>query len=124
MKYTRAIYYKDGTSNTITEQEEQAIKQRLLNGDKFIEFQGEFISADTVARIGKHHATTTINKINQSEQDMSLLSSGNQKLYKKKRELLKEKVINKAKSDQVKQLPEHEDGPDYYLNEHGEKMYS
>ncbi|HUS99628.1 MAG TPA: hypothetical protein VMY59_04830 [Candidatus Thermoplasmatota archaeon] len=124
MEYTRAIYYKDGTSETITPAEEQGIKQRLLAGDKFIEFQGEFISADTVARMGKHHATETINKLEQNEADMELLSSGHQKLYKQKRELIKEKVMKRADREKTKQLPEFDDGPDYYLNEHGEKMYS
>lgn len=124
MKNTKAIYYKDGSSTPITEQEALSIKERLLAGDKFIEFQGEFISADTVARIGRHHATATMKKINDNELDMAMLQSGRQDLYRKKRELLKERVINKTKEDKIKQLPEPKDGPDYYLDKYGEKVYS
>ena len=124
MKYTRAIYYKDGSSETITPEEEQAIKQRLIAGDKFIEFQGEFISADTVARMGKHHATETMHKLNRSDVDMELLKSGNGKLLKQRRELIKERVVKRKEREKVKQLPEYEDGPAYYLDENGEKMYS
>lgn len=93
MKYTRAIYYKDGTSDTLTKAEEAGIKERLLAGDKFIEFQGEFISADTVARIGKHHATSKVQDLNNKEVDFELLKSGRHDLHKKRRELIKAKAI-------------------------------
>ena len=99
MKFTKAIYFKDGKSLTITEQEVLAAKERLLDGDRWIEVQGNFISADNVARIGQHESTTEIKKWNETNLDRSLIAGGRQDLVDAKRKLIKEKTLNAYRSE-------------------------
>jgi hypothetical protein len=100
-EYTRAIFFKDGNCLTITPEEEEGIKTGLRAGGKWIEVQGEFISADNVARVGSHHATTYMDRL-EKYQDATEL---------KLKEGEKTKIV----------IAE----PDFYIDEHtGEKMYS
>lgn len=98
-EYTRAIFFKDGASLTITPQEEKTIKAGLLAGGKWVDVQNEFISADNIARIGSHHATAYMEKIEQYQKETD----------------------KKIEGSKIKQIEE----ADYYIDKNtGEKMYT
>jgi len=129
MQYTRSIYFKDGQNLTITEIESEAIKERIKAGDKFIEVQRNFISVDNIARIGQHSSTAQIKKLQEADEDMKLMLSGNYALLEKKRRLKEQKSIEHCQKEEFPPLlesPEEDKGsPDFYLDkETGEKVYS
>jgi hypothetical protein len=148
MNFTKAIYFKDGKCLTITEKEAEGIIAGLNAGGKWVSVQGEFISADNIARIGNHTATAQIKSLekSQAETEMKVLGKGSLVELKKEEEkkiaidnALKEKriMIGKEYEDWVKtEVKEIENKPQtseeamngepmYYIDkETGEKMYS
>lgn len=102
MNYPRVIKLIGGEDIIITEDEFQAIKKELqIKPTGFIEVQGELINKTSIAKIGNHHATAQMNKI----------------------EGIQEKTDLKIKTSEVKRIAYNE--PDYYIDKHtGEKMYS
>jgi hypothetical protein len=127
MQFTKAIYYKDGQCLTITDHESEAIKQRLLAGDKFVEVQGDFISADNIARIGSHHATYQIHKQEQANLETTMKLEGRdeelEQLYEARKRLALSSVGKESK-EAKSIVAKGYDEPDYYLTENGDKMYS
>jgi hypothetical protein len=99
MLYPKVIKMIGGENITITEDEFQAIKKELkIKPTGFIEVQGELINKISIAKVGNHHATAFMEKIEGHQKETDL----------------------KIKADETKRIEE----PDYYLNEYGEKMYS
>jgi hypothetical protein len=74
--YTRAIHFKNGDILTITEKELIAIQTAILQGKRWVIVQGELISADTIARIGNHHASAEIALREQANEERALLIAG------------------------------------------------
>ena len=110
-EYTRAIFFKDGKCLTITPKEEETIKTGLRAGAKWIDVQNEFISADSVSRIGSHHATAHMEKLEQYQEKTDL------KIKDSETKRIGERIID----EDAKIWNE----PDYYIDKHtGEKMYS
>ena len=100
MEYPKAIYLMTNEVITITLEEEAKIKQDLVSGAEWIQVQGNLINAKSVSKIGDHHATAEINRI----------------------EGMQEKTNLKLKGEETKKIEYVE--PDYYIDKHtGEKMY-
>lgn len=142
---TKAIYFKDGSSLAISKKEAEDIIFCMKNGDKFVEFQSEFVSIDSISRIGRHKTSADVKKYNESTVEMNLLQSGRKDLVEEKKRITKERAIEKKSKDNVligndyinwveqskdiKELPQSNDEamrgePAYYLDKNGEKMYS
>lgn len=86
---------------TITQEEETQVKKDLLAGAEWIQVQGNLINTKSIAKVGSHHATAFMEKI----------------------EGVQEKTDLKIKADDTKKLDWVE--PDHYIDAHtGEKMYS
>lgn len=85
--YTRAIHFKNGDILTITEDELIASKNAILKGNRWIVVQGELISADTIARIGSHHATAEIAMRDRANEDRKLLLAGRGDVVDERRRL-------------------------------------
>ena len=99
MKYTKSIYFKDGSSKTITDEEAKKIKDLLLQGNDWISVQGAFISKDTIARIDDHHATADIKKWNESDLDRKLIGAGRSDLVEARRQIVKDKTMNAHRTE-------------------------
>lgn len=138
-----------GTQTLITQKQMEFIKKMIENGAEFIPIGNDLINVKSISRIGTHHATYQLKKIEENMTDVKLVEAGRFDLVDRRRKLIKEKTIKKALHkqdnfiDKVKNgddealriymdLPEEpkvsgiipSDGGDYYLNEAGEKMYS
>lgn len=101
MNYTKAIFLMSGEIITITVEEEKLIKSNLKSGAEWIEVQGNLINAKSVSKVGDHHATAYMKKIEDHQEETNL----------------------KIKQDETKKLSYTE--PDFYIDPHtGEKMYS
>lgn len=129
MNLSRAIYYKDGRQLVVTEKEAEAVKARLLAGDKFIEVGGDFISADNIARVGSHAMTAEREKVKQADFERQMLSAGRIEEVEKLRAMKKKMAIEATTKEEMLALPMSEDQeengePMFYLNEFGEKIYS
>lgn len=74
--YTRAIHFKNGETLTITDGELTASKNAILKGHRWIVVQGELISADTIARIGSHHATAEMAVRDRASSERVLIMAG------------------------------------------------
>ena len=135
--YTRAIYFKNGDTKTITEKEFEAVKNHILAEKKWVQVQGALISIDTIARVDSHHDTAMQQKRFESTSEMVMISEGKGQLVDERRKLAQKLAIenaiagNKKMIEELekKSLPmsckESENGDaEYYLNEFGEKMYS
>jgi len=107
--FTRAIFFKNGECLTITEQECEAVKFRLLAGDKFVEVQGNLISADTVARVGEHSATARMKKTEQATIENELLLSGREDIVLARKEKEKEIAIENIAKEKTLVGKEYED---------------
>jgi len=130
MNYNRAIFFKDGNVITITDKEAYAVKTRLLAGDRFVEVQGNLISADNVARVGDHVMSAENKRIENASIETSMLIAGKDEQVKKLRDLRKKLSMKsiQMEKEELLELPvakEEDDGaPMYYLSEYGEKLYS
>lgn len=129
MKLNKAVYFKDGKSLVVTDQEAEAIKARLVAGDRFIEVAGELISTDNIGRVGHHEMTAENNKMQVANVERALISAGKIEMVEKLRALKRVKAIEGVKREESLALPmsseEEENGsPMFYLNECGEKIYS
>jgi hypothetical protein len=91
--YTRAIHYKNGDILTITEEELIAIQDAILKGNRWVRVQGEMVSADTIARIGSHHATAEIALRDYANEERALEMIGQSDVVDKRREFLTEAAI-------------------------------
>lgn len=101
MIYTKAIFLMSGEVITITPDEENLIKSTLKAGAEWIEVQGNLINAKSVSKVGDHHATAYMKKIEDHQEETNL----------------------KIKESEIKKIGYVE--PDYYIDKHtGEKMYS
>jgi hypothetical protein len=101
MDYTKAIFLMSGEVITITDKQEIDVRAQLSQGAEWISIEGQLINTKAIAKIGSHHATS----------------------YLKKLEINQGKTDLKIKMDETKKLDWAE--PDYYIDKHtGEKMYS
>jgi hypothetical protein len=131
MNYNYAVFFKDGEMLTVTEAECAAIKDRLVNGDKFIEVQNNLISSDNIARVGSHSMSAENARIFNGSIEMEMLKQGKDDEVKKLRELKKKMSIKRALKDREEMIAlpmsseETEKGDaEYYLSEAGVKLYS
>ena len=131
MMYTKAVFFKDGKHLTLTEQEAEGLKGRLIAGDRFVEVQGNFISADNIARIGNHEMSAEIKRVQSADVERSLLLEGKNEEVGKIRELKKSIAVRNhfKEREYLPELPmsEEEDARGdkmYYIGEGGQKMYS
>jgi hypothetical protein len=85
--YTRAIYFKNGDSLIITADELRGVQNAILQGNRWILVQGELISADTVARVGSHHATVEMAVRDQADEDRRLIMAGKENEVDERRRL-------------------------------------
>lgn len=120
MNFTKAIYFKDGKCLTITEDEAENIVAGLNAGGKWVDVQGEFISADNIARIGNHTSTTDIKKIKTSQSETEMKIAGKGDLIELKKADEEKKAIESALKEKKVMIGE----PAYYIDENGEKIYS
>lgn len=102
--YTRAIHFKNGDILTITEQELIASKEAILKGNRWIVVQGDLISADTIARIGSHHATAEIAVRDHANEERKLMMAGQGDLVDKRRKLVAQAAIKHHEISQNKLL--------------------
>jgi hypothetical protein len=146
---THKVEFFSGGSTLLTEGQAEAIKEQLKKGAEFINIGNDLVNVKSISRIGTHHATNQIRKVEENMMDIKLVEAGRYDLVDKKRELIKAKTIKHSIDkdrdfvDKVRlgnpealrvymELPEapkvsgviQSDGGDYYLNEAGEKMYS
>jgi hypothetical protein len=82
MNYPKAIYLMTNEVITITIEEEKAIKENLKAGAEWIEVQGNLINAKSVSKVGNHHATDYMEKIEgvQTKTDLKIKESEIKKL--------------------------------------------
>ena len=146
---THKIQFFSGDSILLTEGQAEAIKKLIIKGSDFIPIGNDLVNVKSIAKIGTHHATNQIRRVQENMTDIKLVEAGRRDLVDKRRELIKAKTIkhsidkDRNFSDKVRigdpealrvymGLPEDikdsgvvsSDGGDYYLNEAGEKMYS
>lgn len=101
MNYPKAIFLMSGEVITITIEEEKLIKSNLKTGAEWIEVQGNLINAKSISKVGDHHATTYMKKIEDHQEETNL----------------------KIKQEKTKRIAYVE--PDFYIDKNtGEKMYS
>ena len=83
-EYKRAILLISGEVITITEDEEKQVKKMVLDGSEWIEVQNELINARYISKIGSHHATAYLKKVEiyQNETDKKLRDGERPKLDK------------------------------------------
>lgn len=137
-----------GTQTLITEDQMNNIKTLIAKGAEFIPIGNDLVNVKSIARIGTHHATSQIKKIENNMLDIRLIESGRGDLVDRKRKLIKEKTVKQAIErekyfmEKVRlgdpealqaymELPEPPKPPEcgedgigcYYLHE-GEKIYS
>jgi len=74
--YSRAIHFKNGDVLTITEDELRAVQVAILQGNRWFMVQGELISADTIARVGSHHATVEMALRDHANEERTLVLAG------------------------------------------------
>jgi len=86
MNYEKAIYFKDGKCLTITRGEADGIISGLQSGGRWIDVQGELISADTIARVGTHHATAHIKKMAEADSERIMKIEGKGDVVELKKE--------------------------------------
>lgn len=129
MNYTRAIFFKDGKTLTITDQEYQGIFKALAERVEWIEVQGNLISKDTIARLGNHEATAQMKKTQEANLERKLILEGQSDLVDMRRKLIEKKSIEHCQKEEFPVLlenPEEDYGSSmFYLDKKtGEKMYS
>ena len=56
------------------------IKQRLIAGDKWLEVQGDLISHDNIARVGRHESTDFLKRIDNQQKLTSAKYNGTKPL--------------------------------------------
>lgn len=101
MNYPKAIFLMSGEVITITLDEEKQIKSSLMSGAEWINVQGELINSKSISKVGNHHATSYIQRIEEHQKETDM----------------------KMETHDTKKLEYTE--PDYYIDKHtGEKMYS
>ena len=100
MNYLKAIFLMNGEVITITEEECKNIQKVLTERPQgFLTVQGEMINKSSIVKVGSHHATAFIKKIDNYQKETDL----------------------KLKDGETLKLAE----PDYYIDEKtGEKMYA
>lgn len=139
-----------GTQTLITQKQMEFIKKMIENGAEFIPIGNDLINVKSISRIGTHHATNQIRKVEENMLDIKLAEAGRFDLIDQKRKLIKEKTVNTIKrfnGDVVEKLkagdPEAirrymnmpdrepakiETGEDsignFYIGESGDKIYS
>lgn len=129
MNYTRSIFFKDGKSLTITDQEYQGIFKALTDGMEWIEVQGNLINKDTIARLGNHEATAQMKKTQEANLERKLMLEGRADLVDARRKLIKQKSIEHCQKEEFPALLENQEedagSSMFYIDEKtGEKMYS
>ncbi len=73
MDYTKVIKLIGGENITITESEYKAIVEELKNKPTgFIEVQGELINKASIAKVGNHHATAYMGRIDNRQKETDL----------------------------------------------------
>jgi hypothetical protein len=100
--YTRAIHFKNGDILTITEDELKAVQKAILGGNRWVRVQGELISADTIARIGNHHATAEIAVREEANNERNLILRGHSDLVDKRRKSLADATFNRHSNHRAK----------------------
>lgn len=101
MIYSKALFLMSGEAITITESEEKKIQETLIGGAEWVHVQGNLINSKSISKVGNHHATAEINRIEEQQKETNL------------------KILEPS----VKKIEYQE--PDFYIDSHtGEKMYS
>lgn len=72
MIYSKAIFLMSGEVITITEEDEKKIKQSLIDGAEWIGVQNELINAKSIAKIGNHHATAQMKRLEKYQEETNL----------------------------------------------------
>lgn len=77
MNYTKAIYLMSGEVITITEVQEQTVKKLLAAGAEWVDIEGQFINSKSIAKIGSHHVTVEMKRLEkyQAETDLKIAES-------------------------------------------------
>lgn len=130
-----------GTQTLITQKQMEFIKKMIENGAEFIPIGNDLINVKSISRIGTHHATNQIRKVEENMLDIKLAEAGRFDLIDQKRKLIKEKTVNTIKrfnGDVVEKLkagdpeairrymnmPDREPAGNFYIGESGDKIYS
>lgn len=145
---THKIEFFSGGSTLLTEGQANAIKEQLKKGAEFINVGNDLVNVKSISRIGTHHATSQIKKIDKNMLDISLIEAGRGDLVDRKRKLIKEKTVKQAIErekyfmekvrlgdhealkaymelpEPPKQVETGEDGTGCYYIHAGEKIYS
>jgi len=96
LNYTHKIQLMNGEAILITENQAEAIKQAVINGDQWIVIGKELVNPKAISKIGYHHATNEEKKQNENMIEMALIKEGRNDLVDMKRKLVKEKSIQHA----------------------------
>lgn len=139
-----------GTQTLITQKQMEFIKKMIENGAEFIPIGNDLINVKSISRIGTHHATNQIRKVEENMLDIKLAEAGRFDLIDQKRKLIKEKTVNtikrfngnvveKLKAGDPEAIRRYMNMPDrepakietgedsignFYIGESGDKIYS
>ena len=134
MQFTHALNLMSGESITITENQAVAIRQALINGSEWVPVGNELINAKSISKVGYHHATADMKKRIENTNEIKMIADGKGALVNERRKLAQKLAIDSAIKENRMELArmegkmteenEEKGEPMYYLNEHGEKIYS
>lgn len=148
--YTHKIQFFSGDSILISEKQAESIKEAITRGVEMIPIGNDLVNVKSISRIGTHHATNQIRKVEENILDIKLAEAGRFDLIDQKRKLIKEKTVNTIKRfngnvvEKLKdgdpeairrymnmpdrELAKIETGEDsignFYIGESGDKIYS
>ncbi len=119
---TRAIYFKDGKSLTVTEEEFYEVKKKILAGAKHVHVQNTLISTDNIARVGSHDGTAEMIRREEGNEHVGLPHDAKLLEVRRTRKMLEPIRIEDS---QGMTADEDERGNAmYWVDENGQKMYS
>lgn len=148
--YTHKIQFFSGDSILISEKQAESIKEAITRGVEMIPIGNDLVNVKSISRIGTHHATNQIRKVEENMLDIKLAEAGRFDLIDQKRKLIKEKTVNtikrfngnvveKLKAGDPEAIRRYMNMPDmepakietgkdsignFYIGESGDKIYS
>jgi hypothetical protein len=152
INYTHKVGLMSGEVILITENQAEAIKSAIVNGQEWIPIGKELVNSKAIAKIGHHHATSQEKKMTENMIEHNLQMDGRFDLVDAKRKLVESKTIahsldrdknfmDKVKAGDPAALKIYMNMPDepqnsqseeevergdaaYYIDENGQKMYA